>query len=308
HTQAILSLAFSPDGRRLASVSFIEPARLWDVTSGKELHRMAPPEAKVGGMRQDFWCVAFSADSRVEATSGWDSAVHLWEAETGKERCVFTGHQGPVGALAFSPDGTRVVSGSVDTTALVWDLTAAHASEPSAAPLTARELQALWTDLGGADARQAYRAIQILSRSAQAVALFKENLRPVAPIDPKQQARLLADLDSNRFAVRRKAAEELEGLGEAAAAGLRQLLANPPSPEARLRAEQILDKLDRKAGTARLRMVRAVEVLERLDTAEARELLRSLAKGVAHACQTEEATSALERLARRARQGAGVKK
>ncbi|MBI1915948.1 MAG: hypothetical protein HYS12_14620 [Planctomycetes bacterium] len=254
-------------------------------------------------MRTDFWCVAFSADGRALATAGWDSVVYVWEAETGKPRCVFSGHQGPVMALAFSPDGTRLVSGGVDTTALVWDLTGHHGANPGAAPLTARELQTLWADLASSDAEHAYRAIQVLSRSAQSVALFKANLRPVAPIDPKRQARLLADLDSNRFAVRRKAAEELAGLGEAAAAALRQLLTSLPSPETRLRAEQILDKLDREAATARLRIVRALEVLERLDTAEARELLRSLAKGAAHARQTEEAKGSLERLARRSRQG-----
>src|SRR5207249_4471935 len=177
-------LSFSPDGRLLASACVVDSVRVWDVASGKEVRQLSLPPPQPGGMRTDFWYVAFSADGRALATAGWESSVYVWETETGKSRCVFSGHQGPVMAVAFSADGRRLVSGSVDTTALVWDLTAAHARKPDAVPLTGRELQTLWADLAAADAEQAYRAIQVLSRSAQAVALFKENLRPVVPIDP----------------------------------------------------------------------------------------------------------------------------
>ena len=54
---------------------------------------------------------------------GFDGIVQLWEIVTGKERRAFHGHRGPIEALAFSPDGKTLASGSADTTILLWDVT-----------------------------------------------------------------------------------------------------------------------------------------------------------------------------------------
>jgi hypothetical protein len=74
----------------------------------------------------------------------------------------------------------------------------------------------MWADLAEPDAARPYRALQAMAAAApQAVPLLKERLRPVVvSVDRPRQARLIADLDSNRFAARQKAMAALEKLGE----------------------------------------------------------------------------------------------
>src|SRR5262249_23559723 len=114
-------------------------------------------------------------------------------------------------------------------------------------------------------------------------------------------AQWIAELDSDTFAVREKANEELEKLGDAVAGELRQALRSPPSLEARRRLEALLDKVQGAlVAGERLRSVRAVETLEQIGTPEARQLLESLAKGAPGARLTQEATESFQRLKSRA--------
>src|SRR5262249_6103905 len=153
--------------------------------------------------------MAFSPDGRLLAISDGD-VFRLWEIATGKEVFRRERHgdapgapaQAPVSTLAFLPDGRGVVTGLLDGTILVCDLT------PEAAP--ARGLEGLWADLAGEDARTAYRAVHGLAAvPARAVAYLKDRLRPVPEVEPQRVRRLLADLDSNTFAAREAAAKEL---------------------------------------------------------------------------------------------------
>jgi hypothetical protein len=110
-------------------------------------------------------------------------------------------------------------------------------------------------------------------------------------------AKLLADLDDDRFEVREQAARELEGLGPLAEPALRQALAGRPSAEAKRRLTALLEK--RAAATPtpeEVRAIRVVEALEQAGTAAARRLLTDLAGGVAEARLTREAKAALQRL------------
>jgi hypothetical protein len=130
----------------------------------------------------------------------------------------------------------------------------------------------------------------------QTLPLLKEHLRPVTNADDRTTARLIADLDSDAFAVREKAAQELERLGDSAETALRQALRDKPAPDVRRRVEDLLEKLE---GSGWIRDTRAVEVLERMGTAEARELCARLASGAPEARRTLEAKAALARLAKR---------
>src|SRR5262249_32213803 len=148
-------------------------------------------------------------------------------------------------------------------------------------------------------AARAYQAVWALaSAPEQAVPLFRERLQKVPATDQGQRiARLIADLDSDEFAVREGATRELQELGRAAEQPLRQALTKGLSLEARRRVEQVLDKLKAEAASPdALRAPRAVEVLELIGTPEARKVLEEWAGGAPEAVLTQEAKASLERL------------
>jgi hypothetical protein len=125
---------------------------------------------------------------------------------------------------------------------------------------------------------------------------LQDRLRIKAPPDLKGIPGLLADLESDDFAVREKAAEELEKLGAAAEPALRKALKGQLSAESQRQTERLLEKLA-DLPPERLQALRALEVLEHLDTPESRQLLEKLAAGPADAYLTKEAKAITRRLA-----------
>jgi WD40 repeat protein len=292
------SLAFTPDGRTLAAGGDDAVVYLWDVETGKEQEGFGEPVP--AGKR--VLSVALSPDGRALAAGYDDMTVRLWEMASGRERASYRGHRAAIKTLAFSADGRLLASGSTDRTVVIWDVTG-HLTgrRPRPADLTPDKLNALWASLADADAARAYRAAQVLFGAGdQAVALLKDHLRPAAAGDARRIDRLLAELDSDAFAVREKAARQLAALGEAAEAALRKVLAGKPSSEVRRRAEELLAALDLARSQEWLRSVRALEVLEHVGTGAAKELLEALAKGAPGARLTREARASLQHLDKRA--------
>jgi hypothetical protein len=233
-------------------------------------------------------------------TAGRDQYVRFWDPTAGRELQRLTGHRGDVTSLAFSPDGTRLASGSLDTTILIWDPAALlRGRQKAERSLTEAALAERWADLSGRDAARAYRAIGALATApGSSLPFLKERLRPAVG-DPSI-ARLVADLDSTDFAVRERASRELAQRGEAARMALRDALDAGPSLEVRRRAEELLTKMgETSLPAAMVRDVRAVEVLEQIGDAEATRQLRRLAGGAPEARLTREAKAALDRLAER---------
>ncbi|HZV07471.1 MAG TPA: sigma-70 family RNA polymerase sigma factor [Gemmataceae bacterium] len=297
--------ALSPDGKLLAfGLQGFDPQAkqgilpILDTTTGKEVCRFRA----LGGGAEIF---AFSPDGRTLAWSGWiDNTIYLGEIPTGRVRRRFTGHLKSVDSLAFSRDSKMLVSGGNDTTALVWDLTGRLAMEEKyGAALSPEELATHWKTLAAEDAEAVFRVMQALvADPSRSVPYFRARLYPIAPADEKRLQQWIADLDSDQFAVREKATSELEKLGAAAVGTMQKALEAKPALETRRRLEQLIDKQEREewpASGERLRIWRALEVLERIGTPEAREVLTTLANGAPGARPTVEAKAALQRLAQR---------
>jgi WD40 repeat protein len=303
HCAGVGRVAFSADGKVLAAaVTTSGPSgtnhtiQVWEVQTGQGLCRIEGLPAR----RDDVGCrFALSPDGKSLLTPG--EPALLLEVATGKLRGRLRGHSTWVKAVAFSPDGRLLATGSRDTTALVWNALNVNGEPPAAGQLSPKELEARWADLAGANAALAYRAIRALvAVPAQAVPFLRQHLRPVPTPDAKHLARLITDLDSTRFAVRERATRQLEELGVLARPALEQALAGRPSLEFRRRAEGILNKRERFIlSPEELRGWRAVEALEHIGTPQARKILEELSQGTPSADVTVEATAALQRLVKR---------
>jgi WD40 repeat protein len=303
----ISALAFSPDGRYLASANMFGSGEvtkenrtiyLWEVASGKQIRALEGHEGAVFG-------IAFSPDGKLLASgtgNRWEHTgytVRLWEIATGMERERFLGHGAPVMSVAFSRDGRKLASGSADSTILVWDVTRRfRQNELKPLDISSQELKSLWADMAGEGAGKAHEAIwKLVAGANQAVPFLKEHLRPAEPVDAHRVAQWIADFDDRNFEVRKKANVALAKLGELAESPLKQALANSPPAEARRRIESLLEKLERGIPTPEtLQALRAIEVLEHIRTPEAIQALQTLAKGTPNARVTQESKASLERL------------
>jgi hypothetical protein len=290
-----IGLAFSPTGRTLTCRDE-GGITLLELASGKERCRMPVDRDPAEGVTP---VVRFSPDGRWLAGGGKHGAVHVWDASRGRLIRSFAGHDSMVTALAFTPDSRVLISGSLDSTMLVWDMAGVTAPlRASAAYAGDADVPASWKALADADAKAAFRAMQVLIDAPErSLPLLREQLRPVLAVDPKQLGRWLAALDSDQFAERQRAETELEKHGNQVEAALRQFLAAKHSLEAKRRAEQVLARLQGPVTDPQLlRQLRAVEVLEFIGTAEAREILRTLGSGALDAKLTQEAAASLRRL------------
>jgi WD40 repeat protein len=115
----IRSVAFSHDGRILATEGAANTIQLWDSNSGKHQRTLEGHTGQVNAM-------TFSPVEDLLATAAEDRSIRLWDPLTGREKSKLVGHSGVVYALAFSPDGRTLASSSSDRTARIWDLTSGN--------------------------------------------------------------------------------------------------------------------------------------------------------------------------------------
>jgi len=174
--------------------------------------------------------------------------------------------------VAFAPDGRSFATGHDDGTIVLWRVPGADRSTP------AINVDATWAALADADPVVARPIVEQLVRNpVAALALLKT--RFAAPPSPEKVdiPALIRDLGSETFAVREAASKKLEELRGSAEEALREAQRANESPEVRQRAGALLARLSSPwklpVGGDRLRGVRAIEVLERIGTARAKELL-----------------------------------
>jgi WD40 repeat protein len=125
HTAFTCKVLFAPDGRELITVSRDKTIRFWDVRSGEPLRVLRPPIGD--GLGGAFYTAALSPDGGTLAVGGYGvggdfGRIILIALSAGKIQRVLSGHRDCITALAFSPDGLRLASGSFDRTARIWDV------------------------------------------------------------------------------------------------------------------------------------------------------------------------------------------
>ncbi len=303
--RAVNQLAFSPNGRLLATDNADQTVSLWEIASGRERAVLGAPAADQTtppAMEGAAISLAFSPDGNLLAARGANHSVRLWEVIHATELDPLKGHEGPVQTLVFAKSGKALATGSADTTILVWNLDRPQRHPSAPAALQPKEFDALWADLIGDDAIKAARSIQTLAVARATVPYLRARLKPAVPVDEKKLAQAVAELSSNNFTTRTKATQELERLGDLAVPALKKVLASTAPLETVRRVEPLLEKLTTGDLSAeQFRLVRALEVLERIGTPEACALLQILSKGAPGALTTRQAQGVLDYLAKTAK-------
>ncbi|MFO0937574.1 MAG: sigma-70 family RNA polymerase sigma factor [Gemmataceae bacterium] len=234
-----------------------------------------------------------SHDGKMLAVTGPLNDILVYETATGRIRKRFPGHAGgSIGLLEFDPAGRRLISAGVDRTALVWDVTQSEGPAPASAT-------AAWKDLSQADAKKAYAAERfLLDHPAETMASFPSTLKPVPAVAMADVQVWIAALDANDYADRETATKQLMAHADQIRAELEEAANRGTSAEAKKRLSRILESSDESGvieGT-RLQQIRAVEILERMETPESIAKLKQLATGAPRSTMTRDALSAIARI------------
>jgi WD40 repeat protein len=289
------ALRFSRDGRYLAGFRERGVVGVWSVVDGVMVHERtigAGYNGRVGDI---------SPDGRWIAQASWPVPL-VWEWAAPRERSAdvrLPGHTGDVQGITFTPDGKYLLTAGQDGTVLVWDM--AWVARMAVVRPQHRSDDELWDDLASRDAAVAGRAVgEWVRRQAAAIERFRRELPPATNPDPAAVTALVARLDHDDSATRDAAEAEFARLAELAAEALRPVAERSTSAEQRARARRLLDRLGGVVtDPQRLRVVRAVEVVERVGTPDARRLLADWAAGADRALLTREARAALDRFTER---------
>jgi hypothetical protein len=293
-SEMVGSLAVSRSGSMLATLAVVGSQRniyVFDTLTGKLRTRLDERADRFYFSPQGGSLLA------IEGDRGGQSIV-AWDIEKGQQlKWDASGHEQPILDLAFSANGKRLITGSIDAPAVSVELRGRadppQRSSEALIPILGADL---WRDLAGEDPLRAFVAVDILSvGGAKSVQLIRERVSPVPAVGVQRIDRLIAELDSSRYTVRQQASAELKRLGELALPHLRRALRGTPSLEMRRRLEALTNRPYYYSPDER-GALRAVEILEHIGTTEARQALAYLAKGAPEARLTRAARIALLRL------------
>jgi hypothetical protein len=267
------------------------------LVGGVKLLQQSPPKPEARNAYYFQWGTRALKSVGGEAWKEWQRSMNAFLIET---QDIADGED--TGSWRWENDTLGQAGGRHLITSLsLLSLEQCAADELKPAPVKPRVLRTdeqagLWQELAGTDLFRVRQSMaEFTSDPRGSVAYLKAKLQPTAQPDAEKLASLVSDLDAGSFAVRRRAAEELERQMEFVEPALRKVLEDKPSLELRQRVERLLQTVEEKPVEA-LQRLRAVTVLERLSTPEARDVLKHLATGAPGAWQTREAKAALTRL------------
>jgi WD40 repeat protein len=115
HFYFVNAVAWSPDGRKIASASADTNVQVWNVASGSNILTYRGHSSKVNA-------VAWSPNGKRIASASDDRTVQIWDATTGETIFTYRGHTKEVSSVAWSPNGTRIASAGYDATVHVWNV------------------------------------------------------------------------------------------------------------------------------------------------------------------------------------------
>ncbi|MBD2504952.1 WD40 repeat domain-containing protein [Anabaena azotica FACHB-119] len=122
HSESVISVVFSPDGKTLASASRDQTIKLWNRQTGKLISTLPSERYAKEGHSDRVWSVVFSPDGKTLASASGDKTIKLWNRDTGKLISTLEGHSELVWSVVFSPDGKTLASASGDKTIKLWNL------------------------------------------------------------------------------------------------------------------------------------------------------------------------------------------
>lgn len=280
-------MLFSANGRLLLGLGDDRLIRVWDAWTGKLHHRLAGHGGSVTGM-------AVSPREPLLVSTDSEGTAILWDLTTGKEKFRCNGHGEAITAVDFAANGRYFATGSVDQTVLVWDVQASARPVP---PDAARSLEALWKDLGDVNAEVAGEAMaKLMEQPDAAVALLRKHVQPAPQSQEEEIQKLIAQLDDARYAVREKARVELEKLETATEGYLHKALTTMPNLEKEKRLQHLILRLQGPVRQSEVvRALRALEILDHINTPAALEVLTELSRGASGARLTRQAQEILHR-------------
>lgn len=289
-------MQFSADSGKVAVFWTGGRVSVFDATDGNIRFRESRQwnATRIAALRPDgeWFATTTRTTRRIALRSTTDSRAD-------RNAIILTDCKSAVVALAFTPDGKRLVSAHDDGTALVWDVEAAIKAPPVADPEPG---ETLWVGLASSDAKVAGRAVNgLIARPDVAVTLLAEMARPVMPPPAERVKAAVANLGDRDFKVREEAEKQLRVWGDLVAD---ELSAAEPTANAEQgeRIRRLLDTLEaEETDTERLRLLRTVEVLERIGSPSTKAVLEKLGTGAAASIVTREAKEALKRLKDRGR-------
>lgn len=300
-----IRLAYAPDGRSIA----LTTESTWDPRAGFE---HLPHEIELrdvglktvrtrvkwnfapSGLQAHAYHIQYTPDGKTLVVLCNDQKIRLFETATGGLRATAQ-LPGVLSRVSLSPAGRLIGIRTNNWGEWQIDLLDWRAAAEQGEPLEASGLDAVWNDLASPDSATGYKAVVRLCASpALAINLIAERLKPVPVVNDDVVAAWVADLGSESFTKREAAEKRLTEAGDLAEAGVRAAIQSD-SVERQIRAARVLKTIE-NANRERLRALRAVEVLEYLNTPMCRDVLKGLAAGAPGARLTLDARAALARL------------